>query len=251
MTVIALTPQPGTASVLIQISGAPAGPLTLTRSDEYGVVPVRMTEGQLPIAGLLTVVDAEACLTGSVTYSATDSSGTVTASTTLAGVSRLARLASVQLPAFAAAPDQIIDYRADQTPATSIHQPIGRPDPIAVLAPALTRQGTLTALCTDAAALADLQQLAAAGHIIRYRQTLHGSLDMYLVVTAITPRPEDLADDGWLWALDIGYREVRSPVLPLLGSAGWTYADVAATYSTYVALSLAFDSYVELVTGLP
>lgn len=78
MTALTLTPQPDTASVAVQITGAPAGAVAITRVDANGSRPVRLRSGQTPISGSLTVTDYEAALTGPIRYDVVDSASATT-----------------------------------------------------------------------------------------------------------------------------------------------------------------------------
>lgn len=67
-TVMNLTARNDIGAVLIEVTGAPAGGLTIYREDMNGPGTVRLLAGQVPISGALTVYDYEAALTGTVYY---------------------------------------------------------------------------------------------------------------------------------------------------------------------------------------
>lgn len=68
-TTLTLTPDPGTASVLVQGTTDAAG-VTLVRADQNGAVPVRLLAGQ-ELGGAFAVRDHEPALVGPVRYTAT------------------------------------------------------------------------------------------------------------------------------------------------------------------------------------
>lgn len=245
MTALTLTPDPVNAAVTVQVTGAPAGALTITRSDAAGWAYVRLTSGQAPIAGVLTVVDAEAALTGQIRYHVKDSAGDITsASVTLAAGPR-PRLAAAVLPAFAASPDQIIEDETTRTVHT-VHDVIGATDPLPVLAPARRPERVLTAYAASFDTAQELMAVATSSYILRYR-CANPAMDAYLVVTEARLSPLELLQTGWAWAVTITARETSAPRSVLLGSVGWTFADVTADYPTYAALSSEFATFADMV----
>ena len=68
-TALYVTPKPESAAVLIEVVGAPAGPLDITRTDNNGTSLVRLQENQEPISGALSITDHEAAIEGNITYS--------------------------------------------------------------------------------------------------------------------------------------------------------------------------------------
>jgi hypothetical protein len=104
-------------------------------------------------------------------------------------------------------PAAIVGWSTTRQSRNVVHDIIGRPDPDVTLRPAATRAGTLSLLfMTYAAALA-----AEQAHAAPAVWTLTGGPDdepglvgTYVVDGAgITTR-----EDGPLWSVDVGYREV-------------------------------------------
>lgn len=251
MTALALTPQPITASVLLQITGAPAGALTITRVDENGVGLVRLRTGQVPIAGALTVVDNEASMTGSIRYDVLDSASATTSGTTsLNGlVGNNPFLSAVQLPQQTVVLESITGYGGSRQSSSTVHDIVGRADPVVVLGPARTRAGRLTVWCSDYAQAQAVQDMFAMSRVLMLRQPTHPGLDMYFTASNSDLEPLTNTDEGWRWQAVCEYREVRSPNSPLLGAAGWTYANVPGAYPTYAAVRGAFTDYGDLAAG--
>jgi len=68
VTTFTATPLPDLAAVRLEVAGAAAGPLPITRTDRNGARLVRQLPAQETSAGLLAVVDYEAALEGDVRY---------------------------------------------------------------------------------------------------------------------------------------------------------------------------------------
>lgn len=249
MTALALTPQPGTASVTLSVTAAPAGPVTLTRTDTNGTAPVRLRTGQAPIAGAMVVQDNEPALTGPITYQVVDSAGVTTSVSTTLGITG-ARVSSVQLPSLAAVPEQVTGYDSAASSATVVHWPVDRGDPVVICRPARTREGTLTLFASTSAAARVMAGVLSPGRMLMLRQSDHPGLDMYFVPTDRDAEPVQLMAGGrWVWSVSVRYVEVKAPAVPLLGNAGWTFADLTARYATFSAVRASFPDFAALTVG--
>jgi hypothetical protein len=249
VTALALTPQPATASVSVSVTAAPAGAVTLTRTDINGTAPVRLRTGQAPIAGTMVVQDNEPALTGPITYQVVDSAGAALSASTALGIVG-ARIASVQLPSLSAVPEQVTGYDAAATSATVVHWPVDRGDPVVICRPARTREGSLTVFSSSSAAARTLAGVIAPGRMLMLRQSDHPGLDMYFVPTDRDAEPVQLLAGGrWVWTVTARYVEVKPPAIPLLGNAGWTFADLTARYATFSAVRAAFPDFAALTVG--
>lgn len=442
MTALVLTPQPATASVLIQITGAPAGPVVITRTDANGSGPVRLRTGQEPIAGALTLIDYEPALIGGLTYDVVDSANvTTTGSTALDGtaaptpgaevrrnrctnpsfevdtsgwtatgadrtrdatraaagsnslkavlntaatgplswlayymatgltvgttytfsfdvwcpagagafvpVVRVSGLVSgtstttegkwvrlvvtftatstvhnmglstntatplgttywvdrvllevgatagdyfdgdtldtedalyswlgaagasasiasvavhypavtapqiggVQLPGLAFDPELVTGYEARREASSTVHQVVGRSDPVVVLGPTRLRSGRLDVWCRTHADALECAHVLAQARMLMFRQADHPGLDMYFLATTVDTTPLESTAAGWFWQTSCEFLELRNPSMPLLGAAGWTFDDVAATYPTFAAVRAAFPDFDALLVG--
>lgn len=248
MTALALTIQPATSSVLLQITGAPAGPVTIARTDTNGVRTVRLRAGQEPSAGSLTLADYEPALTGSLRYEVTDSSAAVTVTTLGAGLSLTGTIiGSVYLPQFAVAVSQVTGYDAARESATVVHEVIGRADWLLTFGPMRSRRGTLTAHCPSYAAARALDTLCARlGEPLQLRQPTHPGLDMYFA--PLRSRVVPATESAITWDVEVEYVEVAWPSGVLLGAAGWTVASVAA-WGTCLKVRTDFATCAALVAG--
>lgn len=251
MTAVTATPQPASASVALQITGAPAGAVSITRADVNGVNPVRLRDGQVPIAGAMTVIDAEPALTGPLAYTVTDyASARADVITSLDGLVGHPVVAAVQVPQLAVAPPLVTGYDAGRQSASTVHTVIGRADPIVTLGSTALRVGGLQLFFTDHDAAHAADATLAGPYLYLLRQPTHPGLDMYFAVseTRVTPLTPPAAA-GWRWQLDARYVEVRRPNGPLLGSPGWSWDAVAAGFPTWDALPVVFPTWAALAVG--
>jgi hypothetical protein len=250
VTALTLTPNTEAATIALVVTGAPAGDVTITRVDANGANPVRRQTGHVPSGGGIIVIDYEPAMVGTVRYDVYDSAlVTTSASTTLDTPGMLPRIAQVQLPAVVAVPDAVTGYDAARSSATVVHWVEGRQDPVVILRPAHTRQGTLTAWASSYAAGEAILDVLAPGVILMLRQADHAGMDMYLAVIESRVSPLDQLTDGWSWAVNATYVEVKPPTLPLLGAAGWTFADVTAGYVTFASVVSSFATFTDLAIG--
>lgn len=250
MTALALTTDTTLARVTLAVTGAPAGAVTITRVDANGANPVRLQTGQAPIAGAITVTDYEPAMVGTVRYDVKDSAQVITsASTTLDTPGAQPRIAQVQLPAIAAVPTAVTGYDAARRSATVVHWIEGRADPVVILRPPHTREGTLTAWAGSYAAADTILDVVTPGVVLMLRQADHPGMDMYLAVTESRVTPMDNLVTGWSWAVAATYVEVKAPTSPLLGAAGWTFAQVTAANTTFDALTSTYPTFTALAVG--
>lgn len=251
MTAVALTPQ-ASASVVLNITGAPAGPVVVTRTDANGTALVRQKVGEVVVAGALVLIDYEAALSGPVDYAVVDSNNvTTTASTTLAGVPGLPGLLvqGVQLPGLSIQPRALTGFNASREGGTTLHQPIGRDEPVPVLHPTRLRTGTLTMWAASFEEATGFERAIAAAALLLMRQVDQPGMDMYFVCRGISVDADERAAAGWRWAVRVDYAQTRSTSYPLLGAAGWTWADVVATYPTWAAVRATYPTWADLLVG--
>lgn len=249
-TAVVLTPQPVTASVLLQITGAPAGPVVITRTDANGTSTVRLRTGQVPIAGALTITDYEPALIGTLAYDVVDSGNArVSATTTLAGLVARPQIGGVQLPGLEFDPELVTGYTGTREAGSTLVRVLNRADPIVLLAPAHTREGTLEVWCRTYDDALRCQNVMAQARVLLLRQPTHPGLDMYFVPQTAEVAPLESTADGWRWQVSSRYVEVRNPAYPLLGAAGWAFDDVAG-YASFAAVRAAFPTFDALLVGV-
>lgn len=248
MTALTLTAQPATSSVLLTITGAPAGPVTIARTDANGVRTVRLRVGQEPSAGTLILVDYEPALIGTLRYEVIDSAATVTVATMPAGLSLTGTvIGSVYLPSYAVTVTAVTGYESARDRATIVHEVLDRADWLVTYGPTRGRRGTLTVHCATYAAAAALDALCSRiGEPLQLRQPTHPGLDMYFTVTRSRIVPA--VDGATSWTVELEYVEQTWPTGPLLGAAGWTVASAAA-WGTVLKVRSDFATVAALVAG--
>ena len=250
MTALALTAQPDTASIALAITGAPAGPVVITRTDANGTNPVRLRTGQTTSGGALAVVDYEPALTGVVSYDVVDSANARTVATeTLEGTGVGPRLHAVQLPGLSHSPTLVTGYSAARPNPSTVLRVVNRVDPVVILAPAQTREGTLELFALDYAAALEAQAVAAASSLLMFRQADFPGMDMWLIPSTAQVDPLEETVAGWRWRVSLPYVETKPSSLPLLGSAGWTFDALRAGYATFAAVRSAFVDLNDLAVG--
>lgn len=248
MTALALLAQPATSSVLLTITGAPAGPVTIARTDSNGVRTVRLRVGQEPSAGTLVLVDYEPALTGDLRYEVTDSASAVTVASLAGGLALTGTvIGSVYLPQYAVPVAAITGYESGRDRETIVHEVLDRADWLVTFGPARGRRGTLTVHCASYSSAAALDALCSRlGEPLQLRQPTHPGLDMYFTVTRSRVVPA--VDGASSWTVELDYTEQAWPSGPLLGAAGWTVASAAA-WGTVVQVRSDFATCAALVAG--
>jgi hypothetical protein len=216
--------------------------IALTRTDKNGTRPVRLEAGTLPFTGTKTVRDYEPAISGPVRYRASTDYGTAETSTTLAGQGP--RFTVPATPLLSVGVDTVYDYAANRKTRSTVHEVIGRSDPIIVRARMGTRTGTLSILCNDHADLMDLESVCAQGATILYRQAENAGQDMYFHATESASVPNSGA-----WELTVSYVELAYPAGPVIGP--WTFADLAATGDTFAEAAAAYPSFTALLLNTP
>lgn len=226
----------------VEVTGAPDGPVTVTRTDRNGVHLMRgMPEA---IAGTALGFDHEVALTGDATYTVTGSTATLPAYAGEAG----AWLAPVGAPAASVPVTVLTDSPARQS-ATTVLDVLDRADPVAVLRPMLTRTGALELHAVGAAAALALTELGSSTVLqLRHACADAAALDAFLVVTSATADPRVPADYAGPWTVTLEYRQVKAPAGGTAGGA-WTWADVLARYTWWEAVGLTYPRWRDLLAG--
>ncbi|KAF0258773.1 hypothetical protein DOU02_06730 [Clavibacter michiganensis subsp. michiganensis] len=213
---------------------------TLYRTDANGTHPVRLKRVGAT-AGSFTLRDYEPALTGTVTYQL----GSSTAETALDGslVADVANdvLTLVRRPERRHVPTLTLDHESSQESRSTLHDIIGRPDPLIVAGPLAKRVGTIEILGLDAAATRAVRALHAEEGVFLCRFAAGVETDVYYVPTQI-----NYSSDSNRWRIRIEYREVGYPTTLLEGGTGRTYAQLRQQRATYAAVKAAYPTYRDL-----
>lgn len=246
MTTITATADNVVGAVTLTITQT-AAVTSITRNDRNGIAAVRFAAGQVPTpaTGTTIIKDYEAAH-GSNTYTAYDSTGQVSATATLAlaGPMLLVPIA----PNYSESLETITDYAASRSSNSTVHQIMGRPDPIVVLGQLGTRTGTLELWAKDLVDAARLQRVFDRGETVMLKQTVAG-LDMYFTALSLDVSPWQVLADQTRYKLSIQYQEVSRPYGNLAGALGWTFDALSVKFPTFDAVTAAYSNFDNLTLG--
>ena len=236
------------AAVLLEVTGAAAGPVVITRSDHNGTLTVRLADGQEPISGGLTVRDFEVALFGVATYTVTDSAAATASDTATMAVASPVLMAAV-LPTARQSLVAVTDYDSARDGAAMVLDVKDRPDPLIITSPLRLRAGSLsvwTGTYEDALAVEDT---AASGEVLLFRQPTYIGMDMYFTPLSLSVKPIAMETTPARWEVTVTFKEGAPPDGPLLSAAGWNYDAHTATGMTYAQSLIAFPTYNDRVIG--
>lgn len=244
------------AAVRLEVAGADAGAVPISRLDRRGASLVRQLPDQESSAGLLSVVDYEPPLAGLVRYEldGVDDLGdpfTVTAEVDLGGAGRPVVTVPLRpaIRADLAGDSDMIDYDATRTSRSVRHQILGTSDDVVILRPMSLRAGTVTFRLEDHDTAAQVEEVLSAAEVVLIRQAPFAGLDLYATVDQVRVAPihDDL--DVLPWSVTATYAETSAPAGGLLGAAGWTVADVVALGVTVGDIPALFPTVYDLAVG--
>jgi hypothetical protein len=233
----------------------------IMRVDVNGTRTVRTLAGQLPsTASVVDVDDFEYALSGTVVYTAYRDTGAVAATVTLTS-GQFPHVVIVAAPLYPSDgttiadgsldPDAItfaITWDATRGARSTVHDVIGRPDPIAVLRAAALQSGTITFIGPDYRTIEQLSDQLALPRVFLLRQSDVPGLGLYFVVTGL-----GLVNiEGSIhWQLAVQFTEVSWPNGGYQPATVWTYADLAAGYADYNAVAATFVDYLAVLEKRP
>lgn len=244
---LTLTPQPTTGSIRLTIDPDEGDILSVQRSDANGTYPVRTVAGLLPSDEVTVINDYECALSGLVTYTVILESGTLSASTELSASTPWLNLPrQVNL---SEALESVLDYTAGREAATTLHEVIGRPDPLATLGVLRMRQGSFDLYAPTYEAARSIERVYAAQQVALLRLPDHRSADLYHVALSVDTAPLNASRGDTRWVVKVGYIEVARPDGNVIGALGWTYESVATQHADYGALAALYETYADLQVG--
>lgn len=250
MTTITATVLPDLAAVLLEVSGAATGPVTLTRSDANGTHDVRLLPGQEPITGGMIVTDYEPALVGPVAYTLIDSAAVEDHTVVnLTGLVDHPVLVSPVRPQLRADLIAVTDYTHSRDTNATVHEIIDRQDPVVVYGQLRTRTGTVALYAPSFADAAAIENIFDSGEVVLLRQTDHDGMDQYLLAerTNVSVFRRDTTPRRW--EVTVTFTQVLSPDAPLLAGAGWTFEDLPGQYPTFSWVTSAFNDFNALTVG--
>lgn len=223
---LSLTADPSFVITQATVTPAPTtwGGTVITRTDANGTALVvrEDLEGNDTVAGAMTIRDYEAALVGAVQYTVTDGNGgvanapliTATAQTN-AGHGSWLTLPATARPGVPAAPTArplfVLDFDESSESRGTLHEIVGRWDPIDNPGPLGSRAGALECFCQTYAEAKAIRTALAAGDVGLIRQPDFPGLDLYFTADAVRIVKEDLDSATRRWAATIAYTEVAAP----------------------------------------
>lgn len=268
MITIEATPDPAAAAVTLTVNKTNAGVDLVTgilRIDANGIHPVRAqahifpyylantTDDEMPADGPLTLTDYEPALTGWVEYRVQleeleygEGVGHVEPGWThLDG--GLPRISIPAAPAYNLTAEAVIDYDAQMPDRSTVHQIVGRGDPIIVQGGRSTRTGRLGIVLESYAPARNMLALLGKRRTCLYRQAEHRGMDMYFHPSDVSLKPEVKDGVGTVWRLDVGYTELAWPDGYRAGFDFADYNSLRSSYASYTEVSTKFANYFDVV----
>ena len=216
---------------------------TLIRADVNGTRPVRTRAGTFPSAGAgtLTITDHEAALTGLVVYRA---AGLEAWTSFAPGL--LPRITLPFNPELTVPLDTVTVFNGSRPQSATVHEIIGREDPIVVSAGMKSRRGSLEVIFDDYRQAADVENMLKLGKTAMYRQSENPGQDFYF-----HPLTVEIEPDETCWKLSVGYVALRAPAGDR-AAYGWTFAALAALPgATFASVATGYESFQTLTIGDP
>lgn len=225
--------------------------VALTRSDVNGSAPVRLAADQEFDEGSLIATDYESALTGLVAYEAillnstTSLQERVSATATLAGQVTRPVLSPATLPQFQTSVRMVTNrYSATRASMGTVHDVIGRPDPLVTLGALKTRADSYELLVDSYEQGRAIQEVYQRGEVVLLRDPTVPAADMYHVATRVTLVPDQTA-----WLMTVAYVEVVRPTGPLLGALGWTFDAALTALGTFNGARAAYPTFNDYTVG--
>lgn len=251
MTTFTATADSSTGAITLTLAQT-SSVTAITRNNGNGVAPVRAAAGQLPspTSGTTIITDYEAG-EGMNTYTAyvPDEGG---------GVTQLAAVATLTLPGpmllvpiapnYSEFLETVTDYSAGRDSGSTVHEIIGRPDPIVVLGQLGTRRGNLELWAGSLTDAARLVRVFDRGEVVMLKQTVPG-MDMYFTGLSVDVAPWQAAAAQTRYKVTVTYQEVTRPSGNLAGALGWTFDALAIAYPSFDAVTAAYSTFDDLTLG--
>lgn len=150
------------------------------------------------------------------------------------------------MPNYSLQTEAITGYGSNRQSLSTVHNVIGRADPLVSFGPLGTRTGSLEVFCESLDAARDLESIFTRGETVMLKQNLPG-MDMYFLGSATGVRPYSVQGEGLTrWALTVAYTEIKRPLGSLAGALGWDFNALAAAYASFDVVSSTFATFDDL-----
>jgi hypothetical protein len=135
-----------------------------------------------------------------------------------------------------------------------VHRILDSPWSVSIAGAMGARTGTLVAWCDSYESAHELREVCSTTDAVLIRHPEHTGMDLYAKVRSVnvSPRGELVVDElgpRRRWTVTLGYLEQPAPAGPLLAAAGWSCADVVATFDTCADVAAAFATVRALTVG--
>ena len=145
--------------------------------------------------------------------------------------------------------ETITNYSAGRETFSTVHQIIGRADPLVVMGKLGSRTGVLEFFAWNLDDVNRLTRVFDRGEAVLLKQTVPG-MDMYFAATSMDVSPYSVeGPEDTRYKFSVNYQEVIRPFGDLAGALGWTFDELAAEYSSFNAVAAAFATFDDLTLG--
>lgn len=151
------------------------------------------------------------------------------------------------MPAYSVRVQALLEYSAGGQSLGTIHELLGREDPVAVLRGMSTRRGSIKLYCGTFAEAIKVVEATKRGEVLMLRQPEHQGMDMYFTATSYGIPTLETRGAATVFGVDIGYAELARPIGDLAGSLGWTFAALAGAYPKFATVAKKYATFQDLL----
>jgi hypothetical protein len=151
------------------------------------------------------------------------------------------------MPAYSVRIQALLDYSAGGQSLGTIHELLGREDPVAVLRGMSTRRGSIKLYCGTFAEATTVVEATRRGEVLMLRQPEHQGMDMYFTATSYGIPTLETRGAESVFGVEIGYVQLARPIGDLSGSLGWTFDALAAAYPTFATVAKKYATFQDLL----
>lgn len=152
-----------------------------------------------------------------------------------------------QLPAYSVRIKSLLEYSAGGTSLGSVHQLLGREDPVAILRGMSTRSGTLKLYCGTFAEAWTVVEASKRGEVLMLRQPEHEGMDMYFTATSYGIPTLATNAGKSVFAVDLAYIELGRPDGDMSSALGWTFTTLAAAWPTFAIAKKKYRTFQDML----
>jgi hypothetical protein len=155
------------------------------------------------------------------------------------------------MPAYSVRIQALLDYSAGGQSLGTIHELLGREDPIAVLRGMSSRRGSIKLYCGTFAEAVTVVEATKRGEVLMLRQPEHQGMDMYFTATSYGIPTLETRGAETVFGVDIGYAQLARPIGDLSGSLGWDFTALASAYPSFATVAKKYATFQDLLLNEP